>query len=945
MAWIARLIVLALVAALADAAYATGHGPTISLAAVGTGAVLALVALVLFWARPWIAVAFGALMLACAFAAGTLAGVGSGPSFTGVAATDAAALVFAAAILIAAIATCVALRNIIVRVLVLIVAAYPLVTTLASVQHGGLAAAFGSAPLAWTRGPYVAAEILLPLFAAGAVIYALIQLFRKRGAQAATAFVLAVAFAAATQLGALAAGAAGLPTIVAFEGTSAFGSATAPIGAGAKPSNATGASDAIAPETGPLFTPKGSGDVPAEVAAAAATIPKDPQHALEAVAGLADDLYSGALGGSVEALRSGSANSVDKALLLRDLVRAGSPTIETAFARCTLSVSDSDALIAQARAGRTPHPKIVMQAADAAASTTGNSAARATLQRWAKAWKALVAQTQDEGKKLAGQLQTAGLTLPTGQPAPDRLRALAAQHVWVRARVNGNWTDLDPTIEPSVPGKTRCASQSQTPALPDDLYDVLGVRIAVEVQAGGGAHRTIVLDRTMRTADLGDRDVSFMFAEPVGVVSGSAPATPPPAGMLTFTPLLRVGDENVAGTPIVLPVPPLTTNAVAKSVNAATGALDRMGASPSPTAAAAPATGLPVVTGVWMELSVTAPGSAATTVQSPIFDRIGYVARAAHAAPPTLGAQPDGASYRAMQTMWNIAVSAGHTASAGGPASIARGIDVPAVSGALARLHGAYYAVRRALIDDVRSANVGVAAARPGISLLALTNGGLTMDVASDDALPLASDEARPAWAAASVLAERQLVNGDTLLTTGNPAAIPGTDALTAFDRATLDGTRIVALRPSDGAPPQSAAVPAEARARMSAHLAQGASLLALAPATAQSGAPPYAYWIVDPATGTLRDENAIGRHQEAAEETVVQEEVAIKNISTWRKFTCKILPVIRVVAFTLSVAHGSLPFSPAGAGGLAGVNKAATDEAVRQAQEGLDQPVACGGP
>ena len=940
MAWIARLIALALVAALADAAFASLHGTTISLAAAGSGAVIALVALVLHWTRPWLAVAFGVLMLAGAFAAGTLAGVGSGPVFTGFGSADSAALVFAAAMIVAAIAACVVVSNAVVRVLVLLVGAFAVVTTLASVGHGGLAAAFGSAPLAWTRGPYLAAEILLPLAAAGALIDAVIQLFRKRGARAATAFVLAVALLAATHVGALAAGAAGLPTIVAFENL--------PVGAAAPPSNATHAggtthaSDAIAPETGPLFVPKGSGDVPAEVAAAAATIPKDPQHALAAVAGLADDLYPGALAGSVGALRSGSANSVDKALLLRDLVRAGNPTIETAFARCTLSVSDADALIAQVRAGRAPHPKIVMQAADSAASATGDSAARATLQRWARAWKALVVQTQGEGKKLAGQLQTAGLTLPTGQPAPDRLRALAAQHVWVRANVNGSWIDLDPTIDPAVSGKTRCASQAQTTALPDDLYDVLGVRIAVEELAGGAAHRRIVLDRTMRTADVGDRDVSFMFAEPVFMVRDPS-ATPPPAGAFAFTPVIRVGGENAAGTPIVLPLPARSTNALAKGVNAATSALDRMGASPSPTAA--PATGLPVVTGVWMELSVAVPGSTATAVQSPIFDRIGYAARAAHAAPPALGAQPDSASYRALQTVWNIAVSAGHTSSAGGPATIARGIDVAAVSGTLARLHGAYYALRRALIDDARGANVGVAAARPGISLLGLTNGGLTMDVASDDTLPLASDEARPAWAAASVLAERQLVNGDTLLTTGNPAAIPGTDALTAFDRATLDGTRIVALRPADAAPPRSAAVPDEARARMSAHLSRGESLLALAPAAAQSGTPPYAYWIVDPASGTLRDEDAFGRHQEAAEETVVEEEVAIKNISTWRKFTCKILPVIRAAAFTLSVAHGSLPFSPAGAGGLAGANKAATDEAVRQAQEGLNQPAACGGP
>jgi hypothetical protein len=68
--------------------------------------------------------------------------------------------------------------------------------------------------------------------------------------------------------------------------------------------------------------------------------------------------------------------------------------------------------------------------------------------------------------------------------------------------------------------------------------------------------------------------------------------------------------------------------------------------------------------------------------------------------------QPDSAAYGAMQTVWNLAVSAGHAASAGGPASVAPGSDVPALSRTLARLHGAYYALRRALVDDARSANV-----------------------------------------------------------------------------------------------------------------------------------------------------------------------------------------------------------------------------------------------
>jgi hypothetical protein len=863
---------------MADATAATMHGAPAALAAVAGGTVLGVVAFGLFWRRPWIAASFGVLLLAAAFAFGALGGAGTGPAFTDLSAADSAALVFAGLILAGAVAACLALHSVGLRILVALLAAYALVPTAAAVQHGGLAAAFGPGPLAWTRGPYVAAEVLLPLAAVTALLYGFIQLARKRGARGVATLVLAVALIAGSQLGAFAAGLAGLPTLVAFEHVPN-------AGAGGQ----TAAEDAGAAESGPLFVPKGSGDVPVEVSAAFANIPKDPQHALGAVAALGDDLYPGALGGSAGALRSGSANSIDKALLLHDVLRVVAPNITTVFAQCSLPTAESDALIAQARSGKA-HPKILMQQAGAAVSSAKDTAARTRLQHWADAWKTIVGQAQSEGQTLAASLQTAGLVLPAGLPAPDALRALAAQHVWVRAQVGGNWVDLDPTIEPGTLGKTRCAPASQSATLADNLYDVLGVRVAVEDTRSGSPRRTIILDRTMRTVDIGDRDVSFMFAEPTGDTDVVAAASPAP-GALTFTPLLRVGDERITGTPIVLPSP--VSSSISKAISGSVGAASNAFGAASPTPSPAPTPTLPTVTGLWMELSVSSPAGSTTHVESPIFDRIGYVARAAHAVPTPLPVQPDAGTYRSMQTVWNVAVSAGHAFSGGGPANVTPGSTAPAISGALSRLNGAYYALRRAIMDDARGTSVDVAAAKPGISIVAMSNnGGLMTDIASDDAIPLTSDEARPAWAASAVLAERELLNGDVPVT-GVGAA---NDALGAFDVAKALGTPIVALRPG-GAVQASAGIPDEARARMSAYLARGASLLEPVPKVAQAGGPPYAFWIVDPASGTLRDENAVGRHQDLPEDAEVTEEVAIKPVSKWRLIACKVAAAVMISA------------------------------------------------
>jgi hypothetical protein len=909
MSWIARFVTLALVAVMADATVATMRGAPAALAAVAGGAALGVVAFGLFWRRPWIAASLGVLLLAAAFAFGALGGAGTGPAFTGLSPADSAALVFAGLILAGAVAACLALHNVVLRILVALLAAYALIPTAAAVQHGGLVAAFGAGPLAWTRGPYVAAEVLLPLAAVISLVYGFIELARKRGARGVATLVLAVALIAGSHLGAFAAGLAGLPTLVAFEHVPN-------AGAGGQ----TAAEDAGAAESGPLFVPKDSGDVPVEVSAAFANIPKDPQHALGAVAALGDDLYPGALGGSAGALRSGSANSVDKALLLRDVLRVVAPNIATVFAQCSLPTAESDALIAQARAGKA-HPKILMQQAGAAADSAKDPATRTRLQHWAEAWKTIIGQAQSESQTLAASLQTAGLVLPAGLPAPDALRALAAQHVWVRAQVGGNWVDLDPTIEPGTPGKTRCAPASQSATLADNLYDVLGVRVAVEDTRSGSPRRTIILDRTMRTVDIGDHDVSFMFAEPTGDTDAVAAASPPP-GALTFTPLLRVGDERITGAPIVLPSPVSST--ISKAISGSVGAASNAFGTASPTPSPAPTPILPTVTGLWMELSVSSPAGSTTHVESPIFDRIGYVARAAHAVPTPLPVQPDAGTYRSMQTVWNVAVSAGHAFSGGGPANVTPGSTAPAISSALSRLNGAYYALRRAIMDDARGTSVDVADAKPGISIVAMSNnGGLMSDIASDDAIPLTTDEARPLWAASAVLGERELLNGDVPVS-GVGAA---NDALGALDVAKALGTRMVALRPG-GAVQASAAIPDEARARMSADLARGDSLLEPVPAVAQAGGPPYAFWIVDPASGTLRDENAVGRHQEAAEDAEVTEEVAIKPVSKWRIIACKIAAAVMIAATQDSSAAEGKTFQ----------------DAIEAVEKGEEEEGGCGG-
>jgi hypothetical protein len=945
MVWLARLISLAIAGALGDAAVASLGQPVLAVASASGGALLALVALVAAWRAPWIGATLAALAFETAFAVGTLGGSDAGPRFTQLAASDSAAVADVAALVLAAAIALACFRQPLVRIAVFVALGYGIVALAAAVGHGGLGTAFRTSPLAWTGGPYLAVEIILPIAALAALVLGLRFLATKRASAGVAVLAAAAALLAATQLGAYAVGGQGLPTITAFEGRTAGEAWSGSSGAtwGARVDPAFGPFDA---ERGVAFVPSGSGALSPEITAAAKTIASDPASALSAVATLADDFYPGALGGAVGALRSGSANSIDKALLLHDVLRANAPAIQTVFAQCTLSDSDADAFLASARAATKAHPKIVLQASADAANTTSDAAIRASLMRWGATWKALVATTQSDGAKLGNALHSANIAMPPGLAAPERLRRFASDHFWLRANIDGTWTDLDPTIDRATPGKTRCAPSATESDLPEDRYDVLGVRVVEETipAAASGSpapgtplQRTVLLDRTLRTVDLADRDLSLMFAETVGLDDALGPHDAAPDGASRFTPLLHVGTENVVGTALLLPTPTAGANLGSSIASVLSGAF----ATPSPAsnATSAPAA-LPIVTGLWSELSVSAPGTVATTVRSRIFDHLGYAARVARAPiPTTLTARPNDDAYRAMQTVWNIVASAGSISSATGPADAPKGSDASTLSANLARLNGAYTGVRRALTDDARGASVATAGS-PGISIVAMTNSGPAMDVASDATVPLTNDDARPLWAAASLIAEREVMDGNALIATGGTGA--HLDALTLLEKA--PPSAVVATKASADASAPNEGTPDESHARLAAHIGAGDTILSIAVPQSVSSGPSFA-WIVDGTDGTLRDEDSSGRHSELPESTVETNEVAIKNISVWKKFTCTIMPVIRAATFALSVAHNGSPFSPAGAAGLAAGQRAATQAAVDAAQAGQDQAVACGGP
>jgi hypothetical protein len=579
MPWLARILALAFAAVLIDAVVASLHGTMLALSSVGVGAVLALVAIAVFWARPWIATAWSILMLAGAFAAGTLNGVDPGPALTGVSSGDAAAVVFALGLLAATVGVCVALEFTPLRAIAIVVGLYSIVATLATVQHGGLSAAFATAPLASTRGTYVGAEILLPLAALIVLFFGLAELVRRRGARSVAALVLASALLATSHLGALAAGAVGLPTIVAFEHpvVNAAGVNTAgaglpqinqPPASAQSPASASVSSSATlgTATLGPAMVDDGIVSTKSFGSAAAGAANKvvdalspagtstaqpssSPQayrdldnaipqreYSLDALAdslagdpaalnafvrdNVGLDVYEGALRGPLGAWLNRAANPTDKLLLLAWLLAKKGTQIQ--FVRGTLSDSERSQI---AQSATRTQPVVVP-----IAPSTDANAARYVQTRVAA------------GENFAAwSLQKVGANVPLGGGAYSAAR-VPARHYWLQIDRGGKPYALDPTLASTKDGEhlgTADGSFQPSALLPSEDYHVARVRFMQT--APDGSSRPV--------ASVEDRIANLAFAPiRVSLASDAAPATSVTAALVVGSKTIGSGTIATSGS-------------------------------------------------------------------------------------------------------------------------------------------------------------------------------------------------------------------------------------------------------------------------------------------------------------------------------------------------------------------------------------------------------------
>lgn len=593
------------------------------------------------------------------------------------------------------------------------------------------------------------------------------------------------------------------------------------------------------------------------------TVGRDPQKLFDWVRDNTALLpYRGALRGSAGVLMDRGGSSLDRALLLAELVEsAGS---EVRLANATLTKEQAGQLLDRVTRARL-------------SSAPGEPADE-------------VRQARDRVRRQADQIVKALGDLPPGEPAPPAhaIDALT-DHWWVqRHEATGKWVDLDVDgVSIGTPGRTIpfTARTARLPLDPRDFHEVQ-LRVVIEAWQGGRLNTQTVLGQAFRPLETLGRSISFTHFAGKGV-GGVIDAKEANAAAIkrikdalakqeVFVPTLLVDGRPIteasfttAGevdrNPTVDPSGVLAKSAGHTTANMA----GLLGGGGGGGGAAKPAEG--VLTAEWIEYEVRVPGSPPQVARREVFDLIGPAARAAgvKAAPAVsdderlrralrlagrthILIQPCDLSasflvHRSVRAdlrerdLW-LAISAGGEAArakfrAAAGKFLGRDNLTPAF--ALARGSLAAAAATRTFID------------RPNIVqywvwLEASDDGGLAQRRGVDLAV---TSSAAVSVGAEGFRARLEQGVADTLsesLALG-PDAVPSENTVTAFESVAGHSAALSVVKPAAGAAAALAALnlPPDTMARAKADLAAG-NVLVLVPAVGSR----WAWWRVDPRTG-----------------------------------------------------------------------------------------------
>jgi len=325
--------------------------------------------------------------------------------------------------------------------------------------------------------------------------------------------------------------------------------------------------------------------------------------------------YRGALRGPTGVLMERAGNSLDRSLLLAELLRSVGYEVRLGNAKLT---KDQAQQLLQRLAGAT-------KPAERQASPVSPEGQ----------------QARDRVRAQTEQLLKAITPAPDAAAAGNRLADALADHWWVQRLSGGKWLDVDTTgLTIATPARVvPYTGLGQTLSLgAQDCHEV-ELRVVIEAFKGDKLHTETVLKQTLRPAEVFGRTLNFTNSPGEPIKEDDLAHDPAArrrlkadlAGLHVYMPMLRVGDRpftdasfttagDVDHNPTLDPAGKLSSSAN-KAMSGMFGGL-----SGDTHAATSPAG---VLTAQWLEYEVRVPGRPARTIRREVFDLVGPAARAA----------------------------------------------------------------------------------------------------------------------------------------------------------------------------------------------------------------------------------------------------------------------------------------------------------------------------
>lgn len=262
--------------------------------------------------------------------------------------------------------------------------------------------------------------------------------------------------------------------------------------------------------------------------------------------------YEGVLRGPAGVLMDRAGNSLDRSLLLAELLRLSGYRVQLVRSDEPVRWADQPAV---AEAGDVPDDMAEIEALAEIAQR-----AAIPLERL----RHRIVAYEIEGARLAEDVairvawQTDWLTKLIGGARTARAGATAAEERhrwWVQYQADDRWVDLTPDGKPAgiIAGDATALDDTGRPALPEELFHTLELRVVVQARTGAGDEERTALSHSMRPADLAGQAVRLAFVPIDFPTPTQLLADPNPqsrmrealAAQKEWLPVLMVGGDQV----------------------------------------------------------------------------------------------------------------------------------------------------------------------------------------------------------------------------------------------------------------------------------------------------------------------------------------------------------------------------------------------------------------